>query len=243
MSDADNSRFVIRDRNWHPKALTPDYKTSILRSPRQALVSIPQSRSETSGPDFSHLKMGQHDNDLLLNFNHGGLPIGERIIVAGRVCDQYGKPIPNTLVEMWQANAGGRYRHKKDSYLAPIDPNFGGVGRALTDRDGNYSFRTVKPGPYPWRNGPTDWRPAHIHFSVFGHGFAQRLITQMYFEGDPMIWKCPIVQTIPDRAAIEQLVAALDWGNTIPMDARAYKFDIVLRGRRSTLFENRMEGN
>jgi protocatechuate 3,4-dioxygenase beta subunit len=108
---------------------------------------------------------------------------------------------------------------------------------------GSYAFRTVKPGPYPWPNGVNDWRPAHIHFSVFGHGFAQRLITQMYFEGDPMIWKCPIVQTIPDRAAIEQLVAALDWGNTIPMDARAYKFDIVLRGRRSTLFENRMEGN
>eukprot|EP01030_Chromulinospumella_sphaerica_P008838 gene8838-8650_t len=129
MSDAHDSRFVIRDRNWHPKALTPDYKTSILRSPRQALVSIPQSVSETSGPDFSHLQMGRHDNDLLLNFNHGGLPIGERIIVAGRVCDQYGKPIPHTLVEMWQANAGGRYRHKKDSYLAPLDPNFGAAGR------------------------------------------------------------------------------------------------------------------
>lgn len=177
MSDADNSRFVIRDRNWHPKALTPDYKTSILRSPRQALVSIPLSRSETSGPDFSHLKMGQHDNDLLLNFNHGGLPIGERIIVAGRVCDQYGKPIPHTLVEMWQANAGGRYRHKKDSYLAPIDPNFGGVGRALTDRDGNYSFRTVKPGPYPWRNGPNDWarsgsmnRPAQHQIALHAAG-------------------------------------------------------------------------
>ena len=154
MSAQDTSRFVIRDRNWHPKALTPDYKTSVARSPRQALVSIPQSVSESTGPDFSHLKFAEHDNDLLLNFNHGGLPIGERIIVAGRVCDQYGKPIPHTLVEMWQANAGGRYRHKNDRYLAPLDPNFGGVGRALTDREGYYSFRTIKPGPYPWRNGP-----------------------------------------------------------------------------------------
>ncbi|BCQ65026.1 hypothetical protein PBOI14_67760 [Pseudomonas sp. Boi14] len=130
MSDADSSRFVIRDRNWHPKALTPDYKTSVTRSPRQALVSIPQSVSETTGPDFSHLRTGRFDNDLLLNFNNGGLPVGERIIVSGRVCDQYGKPIPHTLVEMWQANAGGRYRHKNDRYLAPLDPNFGGVGRA-----------------------------------------------------------------------------------------------------------------
>ncbi|HEY0123743.1 MAG TPA: protocatechuate 3,4-dioxygenase subunit beta, partial [Rhizobium sp.] len=123
------------------------------------------------------------------------------------------------------------------------DPNFGGCGRTITDEEGFYTFRTVRPGAYPWPNGPNDWRPAHIHYSIFGHGFAQRLITQMYFEGDPMIWKCPIVGTIPDKKAIEQLIAPLDWGHTIPMDARAYKFDIVLRGRRSTLFENRLEGN
>ena len=243
MPDVNSSRFVIRDRNWHPKALTPDYKTSILRSPRQALVSIPQSASEATGPDFSHLKFGEHDNDLLLNFNNGGLPIGERIIVAGRVCDQYGKPIPHTLVEIWQANAGGRYRHKREAYLAPLDPNFGGCGRTLTDDSGFYSFRTVKPGAYPWPNGGNDWRPAHIHFSVFGHAFAQRLITQMYFEGDPMIWQCPIVGSIPDKAAIEQLIARLDRHNTTPMDALAYRFDIVLRGRRSTMFENKLEGN
>jgi len=179
MSELDTSRFVIRDRNWHPKALTPDYKTSITRSPRQALVSIPQSISETTGPDFSHLKMGEHDNDLLLNFNTGSLPIGERIIVSGRVMDQYGRPIPHTLVEMWQANAGGRYRHKNDRYLAPLDPNFGGVGRALTDSEGNYMFRTIKPGPYPWRNGPNDWRPAHIHFSISGPSISTKLITQL----------------------------------------------------------------
>jgi len=159
------------------------------------------------------------------------------------VLDERGKPVPGALLEFWQANAGGRYRHRKETYLAPLDPNFGGCGRAITDADGTYRFRTIKPGPYPWPNGVNDWRPAHIHFSIFGHGFAQRLITQMYFEGDPMIWKCPIVTTIPDRRAIEQLIAPLDWANTIPMDARAYKFDIVLRGRRSTLFENRLEGN
>ena len=187
MHDAESRRFVIRDRNWHPKALTPDYKTSVPRSPSQALVSIPQSLSETSGPDFSHLRLGRHDNDLLLNFDHGGLPQGERIIMFGRVFDQYGKPVPHTLVEMWQANAGGRYRHKNDRYLAPLDPNFGGVGRTLTDSEGHYYFRTIKPGPYPWRNGPNDWRPAHIHVSVSGPAIAARLVTQMYFEGDPLI--------------------------------------------------------
>ena len=146
-------------------------------------------------------------------------------------------------MEFWQANAGGRYRHKKDQYFAPLDPNFGGCGRTITGEDGSYSFRTIKPGPYPWPNGINDWRPSHIHFSIFGHGFVQRLITQMYFEGDPLIWKCPIVRTIPDKAAIETLIAPLDMEATIPMDARAYKFDIVLRGRRSTMFENRKEGN
>ncbi len=155
MHDAESRRFVIRDRNWHPKALTPDYKTSVPRSPSQALVSIPQSLSETSGPDFSHLRLGRHDNDLLLNFDHGGLPQGERIIMFGRVFDQYGKPVPHTLVEMWQANAGGRYRHKNDRYLAPLDPNFGGVGRTLTDSEGHYYFRTIKPGPIPGATAST----------------------------------------------------------------------------------------
>ena len=157
--------------------------------------------------------------------------------------DERGRGVAGVLVEVWQANAGGRYRHRKEAYQAALDPNFGGCGRAITAEDGAYEFRTIQPGPYPWPNGPNDWRPAHIHFSVFGHGFAQRLITQMYFEGDPMIWKCPIVKTIPNAADIERLVAALDMEATIPMDARAYKFDIVLRGRRSSLFENRLEGN
>ncbi|UCZ83285.1 protocatechuate 3,4-dioxygenase subunit beta [Pseudomonas sp. L5B5] len=238
MPNADGSRFVIRDRNWHPKALTPDYKTSVTRSPRQALVSIPQSSSETGGPDFSHLRIDRLDNDLLRNFDHGGLPIGERIIITGRVCDQYGQPIAHTLVEMWQANAGGRYRHRNDRYLAPLDPNFGGVGRTLTDRDGYYSFRTIKPGPYPWRNGPNDWRPAHIHFSISGPSIATRLVTQLYFEGDPLIPQCPIVKSIASPEAVQSLIARLDMSHANPMDCLAYRFDIVLRGQRKTHFEN-----
>lgn len=236
--------FFQRDRDWHPPAFTPTYKTSVLRSPQKALLSLDNTISEITGPVFGHNMLGELDNDLIHNFaKPGESAIGERIIVYGRVLDERGRGVPGALLEFWQANAGGRYRHKKEGYIAALDPNFGGCGRAITDEDGSYAFRTIKPGPYPWPNGVNDWRPAHIHFSVFGHGFAQRLITQMYFEGDPMIWQCPIVRTIPDRAAIEMLVAALDMQATIPMDARAYKFDIVLRGRRSSLFENRLEGN
>ena len=236
--------FFQRDRTWHPPALTPNYKTSILRSPQKALVAFDNTLSETSGPVFGHAMLGELDADLIHNFARPGeSALGERIIVYGRVVDERGAGVPGVLLEFWQANAGGRYRHKKDGYLAPLDPNFGGCGRAITGEDGGYAFRTVKPGPYPWPNGPNDWRPSHIHFSVFGHGFAQRLITQMYFEGDPLIWHCPIARGIPDKAAVETLIAAVDMQATIPFDARAYKFDIVLRGRRSSLFENRLEGN
>ncbi len=236
--------FYQRDRDWHPPALTPAYKTSIARSPQYALISLEQSASEITGPVFGHNDVDPLDRDLLANYaKPGESPIGERIILHGRVLDENGRPVPDTLVEIWQANAGGRYRHKKDSYLAPIDPNFGGCGRTITDKNGFYCFRTVKPGAYPWRNGVNDWRPAHIHVSVFGTSFSQRLITQCYFEGDPLIDRCPIVNTIRDKAARGQLIAALDMNATIPLDTIAYKFDIVLRGRRSTLFENRLEGN
>jgi protocatechuate 3,4-dioxygenase beta subunit len=236
--------FFARDRDWQPPAYTPGYKTTVLRSPTKALLSLDATVSEITGPVFGHGIIGELDNDLLANYARpGGSPIGQRIIVHGRVLDERNRPVPGVLIEVWQANAGGRYRHRNEGYLAPLDPNFGGCGRTITDDDGRYSFRTVQPGPYPWPNGVNDWRPAHIHFSVFGHGFAQRLITQMYFEGDPLIWRCPIVRTIRDDRAIGQLIAALDMENTVPMDARAYKFDIVLRGRRSTLFENRLEGN
>ncbi|MCK5501625.1 MAG: protocatechuate 3,4-dioxygenase subunit beta, partial [Tritonibacter mobilis] len=198
---------------------------------------------EETGPVFGHDTLGKLDNDLILNFAKGdGMAIGPRIIVHGQVRDEFGRGVPGALIEVWQANAGGRYRHKKESYLAPLDPNFGGCGRCISDEQGFYEFRTIMPGPYPWPNTMNDWRPAHIHFSIFGHGFAQRLITQMYFEGDPLIWHCPIVDTIPTHEGIESLVAALDMARTVPMDARAYKFDITLRGRRQTMFENRMEG-
>jgi len=238
------AEFHARDRSVHPPALTPAYRTSVTRSPRYALISLENSVSEVTGPVFGHNDIDPGDNDLLSNYARPGeSPIGERIILHGRVIDENARPLPHTLVEIWQANAGGRYRHKKDTYFAPIDPNFGGCGRTLTDAEGCYAFRTVKPGAYPWRNGRNDWRPAHIHLSVFGTAFVQRLITQCYFEGDPLIPLCPIVQTIPDPAAIDRLVARLDLKATIPLDSIAYRFDIVLRGRRSTLFENRLEGN
>jgi protocatechuate 3,4-dioxygenase beta subunit len=232
-----------RDRSLHPPALTPDYKTSVLRSPKNALISLPGSISELSGPGFVPSDLGPLDHDLLKNCATTGDPIGERIIVQGRVLDENGKPVPRALVEFWQANAAGRYRHKKDNYVAPLDPNFGGCGRALTAEDGSYFFRTVKPGPYPWRNYANTWRPSHIHFSLCGTAFAQRLITQMYFEGDPLIATCPIIGTIPDKAAILRLIAALDLKGSVPQDTLAYRFDIVLRGRRATLFDNRREGD
>ena len=172
---------------------------------------------------------------MLSNFAAPGeSPIGPRIFIHGRVLDENARPVPNALVEIWQANAGGRYRHKVDSYLAPIDPNFGGCGRTLTDEAGRYRFRTVQPGAYPWPNGPNTWRPAHIHFSVFGYSFSQRLITQCYFEGDPFISRCAIVQTIPLPQAIDGLTAKLDMEETVPHDTVAYRFDIILRGRDAT---------
>ena len=231
--------FFPRNFDLHPPAFTPRYKSSVARAPQQALVSIGNSAGESTGPAFSREILGPKDNDLTCNWAQPGQSaIGERIVVRGRVLDEDGRGVGGTLLEVWQANAGGRYRHAVDQYLAPLDPNFGGCGRTITDEDGCYEFRTVKPGPYPWPNGINDWRPSHIHFSLFGHGFAQRLITQMYFEGDPLIPLCPIVNTIHDQDAIGRLVAAFDWPNTIPMDARAYKFDIVLRGRRRTHFEH-----
>lgn len=231
--------FFQRNLARHPPAYAPGYKSTVARSPGRALVSIGNSRGELTGPSFSREILGPKDSDLIHNFaSPGQSAIGERIIVHGRVVDENGKGVSGVLVEVWQANAGGRYRHAVDAYLAPLDPNFGGCGRTISDEDGGYAFRTIKPGPYPWPNGKNDWRPSHVHFSVFGHGFAQRLITQMYFEGDPLIPLCPIVNSIPDKEAISQLVAAFDWPSTIPMDSRAYKFDIVLRGKRRTFFEN-----
>jgi len=234
--------FCQRDRGVHPPAYAPVYKTSVLRSPRNSLISLQNSLSEITGPIFSGDDLGPLDNDLILNYAHGGLPVGERIVVHGYVRDEFGQPVPNALVEVWQANAGGRYRHRNDTYIAPIDPNFGGCGRVLSDRDGHYVYRTIKPGPYPWRNSVNDWRPAHIHYSISGSGWAQRLITQMYFEGDPLIPQCPIIRTIPSDAAVRQLIAQLDKNVAVPLDSLAYRFDIVLRGTRATWFESRIQG-
>lgn len=231
-----------RNYDRHPPALAPEYKTSVLRSPKNALISLQNSLSEITGPVFGQNELGALDNDLILNYAKQGLPIGERIIVHGYVRDENGLPLRNALVEVWQANAGGRYRHKKDQYLAPIDPNFGGCGRVLTDDNGYYFFRTIKPGPYPWRNRVNDWRPAHIHFSLSGDAFAQRLITQMYFEGDPLIASCPIVRAIKNDDAVRSLIAGLDKTASVQLDSLAYRFDLVLRGHRATLFENRLQG-
>ncbi|MBI3309897.1 MAG: protocatechuate 3,4-dioxygenase subunit beta [Serratia liquefaciens] len=231
-----------RNYDLHPPVLVPEYKTSVLRSPKNALISLQNSLSEITGPVFGQHELGRLDNDLILNYAKQGLPIGERIIVHGYVRDENGRPMRNALVEVWQANAGGRYRHKKDQYLAPIDPNFGGCGRVLTDDNGYYFFRTIKPGPYPWRNRVNDWRPAHIHFSLSGDAFAQRLITQMYFEGDPLIASCPIVRAIKNDDAVRTLIAGLDKTASVQLDSLAYRFDLVLRGHRATLFENRLQG-
>ena len=234
--------YQQRERHLHPAAYFPDYKSTVARSPQQALLSIPQTMSELTGPVFGHNDLAPHDDDMIANAQVDGEPIGERIIVHGRILDQNGRGLPNTLVEVWQANAGGRYRHKLEDYLAPLDPNFGGCGRCVTDDDGYYHFRTIRPGPYPWGNFRKSWRPAHIHFSLFGPAFATRLVTQMYFEGDPLIPICPIVNAVPDKAGVEAMTALLDMGANTPHDCLAYRFDVVLRGPRQGYFENRPEG-
>jgi protocatechuate 3,4-dioxygenase beta subunit len=198
-------------------------------------VLPPQTLSEITGPVFGwdDVKPGDHD----LTRQHKGEPIGERIVVTGRVLDERGEPLPRTLIELWQANAAGRYLHEEDLHDAPIDPNFVGIGRCLTDGSGTYRFTTIKPGAYPWRNDPNAWRPAHIHFSLFGPSFVTRLVTQMYFPGDPLHARDPILASIPDPAARNRLVAAYDHGVTQPEWALGYRFDVVLGGALGTWFE------
>lgn len=231
-----------RNRDLHPPAYAPGYKTTVARSPRLPLIALQQSLSELTGPVFGPQDVQPMDDDLLLNGRVDRDPLGERLLVHGQVMDEDARPLPGVLIEIWQANAAGRYRHVNDRYLAPLDPNFLGVGRTLSDEAGRYRFRTIKPGPYPWRNRINDWRPAHIHLSIFGPSLCTRLITQLYFEGDPLLRHCPIYHAIPDADARERLVATLDLGETVPLDTIAYRFDIVLRGRRQTPFENRREG-
>jgi protocatechuate 3,4-dioxygenase beta subunit len=204
----------------------PAYRSTELRSPRKPLFLLPQTLSETTGPVFGEDEVGACDADLTRQ--HEGEPLGERIVVTGRVMDTGGRPIAGTLVEIWQANAAGRYAHEVDRHRAPLDPNFGGAGRALTDDQGRYRFTTIKPGAYPWGNHPNAWRPAHIHFSLFGRAFTERLVTQMYFPGDPLFASDPIFQSIRDPKSRELLISTFDWETTTPEWALGYRFDIVL---------------
>jgi protocatechuate 3,4-dioxygenase beta subunit len=223
------------DPRSQPLALYPPYASTVRRAPRQPLIVLPHTLSEITGPVYGHGSIGETDHDLTRQ--HAGEPLGERIIVRGRVLDDGGRPIPHTLVELWQANAAGRYRHDADSHAAPLDPNFSGAGRTLTDAEGNYEFVTIKPGAYPWGNHENAWRPAHIHFSLFGPAFATRLVTQMYFPGDPLFAYDPIYQSIPDEKARQRLVSKFDLETTKSGWALGYRFDIVLRGREATPFE------
>ena len=218
----------------HPPLDFADYRSTALRHPKQPLVYLPQTITEITGPQLAGL-VGEGDNDLTVQ--HDGAPIGERITVSGRVFDTEGKPLRGTLVEIWQANAAGRYRHTWDRWPADLDPNFSGAGRCVTDDDGRYTFTTVKPGPYPWGNHYNAWRPAHIHFSMLGRAFAQRLVTQMYFPADPLFEFDPIFNSVRDPAARERLVGRFSIHDTVPNWALAYEFDIYLRGPGQTPFE------
>jgi len=224
--------YRYKDHGVHPPYAHDAYASTIKRAPRQPLVRVEHTLSEITGPSFGREVVRPGDIDLT-HFN-GGSAIGERIIVGGRILDEDGRPIPNTLIEIWQANACGRYAHPVDTHDAPLDPHFSGAGRVMTDDAGMYRFTTIKPGAYPWRNHHNAWRPAHIHFSLFGPSFATRLITQMYFPGDPLLAIDPIFNSVPDTAARPRLIARFDIGTTVPEFALGYEFDMVLRGRYAT---------
>ena len=213
----------------------PDYRSTALRAPKNGLVVLPDTLTEVTGPLLGEGRLKELDHDLTRQ--HEGSPIGQRINVSGRVLDGDGRPIPNTLVEIWQANSAGRYAHRVDRTPAPIDPNFTGVGRCVTDSDGRYHFVTIKPGAYPWGNHPNAWRPAHIHFSLFGRAFAQRLVTQMYFPDDPLFPEDPIFNSVRDPGARGRLISSFDWDSTEESWALGFQWDIVLRGREETPFE------
>ena len=215
-----------------PPYLYPDYGSTRLRAPSEPLVVVAHTLSELTGPVYGKSAVGELDADLTRQ--HAGEPLGERIVVAGRVLGSDGRPLRGQLVEIWQANAAGRYLHEADRHDAPLDPNFSGAGRCLTGDDGSYRFTTIKPGAYPWRNGPNTWRPQHIHFSLFGRAFSERLVTQLYFPGDPLLEHDAIVRSIPDEAARRRLVASLDFDVTVPEWALGYRWDIVVGSRHGT---------
>jgi protocatechuate 3,4-dioxygenase, beta subunit len=218
-----------------PDYLHSPYVSSIKRAPTKPLVHIPYTLSEVTGPSFPRDIVQANACDLTRQ--HSGEPLGERIIVSGRVLDENSHPVANTLVEIWQANAAGRYRHQADQHNAPLDPNFTGSGQAITDEQGRYRFVTIRPGEYPWRNHYNAWRAAHIHFSVFGPAFATRIVTQMYFPGDPLIPFDPIFNCTADEKARNRLISIFDWETTIPEQALGYRFDVILRGRDATPME------
>jgi len=211
------------------------YKSTLRRAPSRPLIVLPPTLSEVTGPVFGRNPIGETDNDLTRQFPNE--PQGERIVIGGHVMDEDGRRVANTLIELWQANAAGRYFHPKDNHPAPLDPNFLGAGRTVTDEDGFYRFLTIKPGAYPWRNHHNAWRPAHIHFSIFGPAFVTRLVTQMYFPNDPLLAHDPVLQSIPDSKARDRLVSSFDFDLTEPEWALGYRFDIVLRGLEATPFE------
>src|SRR6266513_173116 len=218
-----------------PKHLHPPYASSVKRAPSKPLVYMPHTLTEVTGPSFGKEAIDAKACDLTRQ--HAGEPVGERIIVGGRVLEQNGRPVPHTLIEIWQANAAGRYLHKVDQHDAPLDPNFTGCGHALTDGEGRYRFVTIRPGAYPWKNHHNAWRPAHIHFSLFGTEFTQRMVTQMYFPGDPLFALDPIYQSITDQRARDRLVATYDHDVTQHEWATGYRWDIVLTGSQRTLME------
>jgi protocatechuate 3,4-dioxygenase, beta subunit len=226
--------YVQPPTGTHPPLDHPEYKSTGMRAPSQAPVVLRHRLTEITGPLLVG-EVGPNDHDLTRQ--HAAPPIGERIIVSGRVLDSDGRGIPDALVEVWQANAAGRYAHSVDTYDAPLDPNFSGGGRVVTDSAGNYAFTTIKPGPYPWGNHHNAWRPSHIHFSLFGRSFTQRLVTQMYFPGDPLFPYDPIYNSVPDEKARRRMVSSFDMENSVSDWALAYRFDIVLRGREQTPFE------
>jgi protocatechuate 3,4-dioxygenase beta subunit len=239
MTEAGMQSHTIPDADYgadyDPPYLSPDYVATRLRAPQKPLVWLAPTLTESTGPVSRLSAVPPRDSDLTRQ--HSGDPIGERIIVTGRVLDIEGRPLRGQLIEVWQANAAGRYRHEADQHPAPLDPNFSGAGRCVTDDDGGYRFLTIKPGAYPWRNDANAWRPAHIHFSLFGHAFESRLVTQMYFPGDPLLAHDPIFQSIRDPRAARRLVSAFDPDATEPEWALCYRFDIVLRGSGATPME------
>jgi protocatechuate 3,4-dioxygenase, beta subunit len=223
------------DADVDPPYLHPDYVSTRTRAPKRPLVPLPHTLSEITGPVYGHEDVGELDHDLTRQ--HDGEPLGERMILHGRVVDGDKRPVRNTLIELWQANSAGRYRHEVDAHPAPLDPNFSGAGRGITDDEGRYRFITVKPGAYPWRNHPNAWRAAHIHLSLFGTAFATRLVTQMYFPGDPLFFQDPIFLAVRDERHRKRLISEFDLESTVPEWALAYRFDIVLRGREATPME------